>query len=88
MLGRATPDTSVPYVWSEQYDSVLQCVGTVEPGTEAEVLEVGPGLAALHVRDGELVGAALLDLRRQTGRVRRVLAASGSVDDARAALLR
>ena len=52
------------------------------------MLEVGQGLAALHVRDGRLVGAALLDLRKQAGRVRRVLAADGSVEDARAAVLR
>ena len=88
VLGSPTPDTSVPYIWSEQYDSILQCVGEVGPDTEADVLEVGPGLAALHVLDGRLVGAALLDLRRQTGRVRRVLAAEGSVEDARSALLR
>ena len=88
VLGTPTPDSSMPYVWSEQYDSILQCVGDVAPGTEAEVLEVGPGLAALHVQDGRLVGAALIDLRRHAGRVRRVLAAGGSVDDARAALLR
>ena len=88
VLGSPTADTSVPYIWSDQYDSTLQCLGEVQPDTEAEVLEVGQGMAALHVRDGRLVGAALLDLRKQVGRVRRVLAANGSVEDARAAVLR
>ena len=88
VLGRPTPDTSLPYVWSDQYDSTLQCLGEVGPDTESETLEVGAGLAALHTDGDRLVGAALLDLRRQTGRVRRVLAAAGSVDEAREALLR
>ena len=88
VLGRPTADTSVPYVWSDQYDSTLQCVGEVGPDTEREVLEVGAGLAALHLDGDRFVGAALLDLRKQAGRVRRVLAADGSAADARAALLR
>ncbi len=88
VLGTPTPDTSVPYIWSDQHGSTLQCVGAVGPDTETEVLEVGDGLAALHTDGDRLLGAVLLDARKLAGRVRRVLAATGTVDEARAALHR
>lgn len=88
VLGTPTPVTAVPYVWSDQYDATLQCLGQVAPGTETQVLRVGTGLAALHTDGERLLGAALVDLRRQAGRVRRVLLAGGDVEQARAAVLR
>lgn len=103
LLGDPTPDTSVPYVWSDQYDSTLQCVGEVGPHTEAEVHEVGIGLVALHRLDSadgdstgdrgggdgaRLGGAVLLDARRLAGRLRRVVASGGDLEQARAAVLR
>lgn len=88
VLGTPTPGRSVPYVWSDQYDATLQCVGEVSPTTEVEVHEVGNGLAALHAEDGRLTGAVLLDAKKLAGRVRRVLAGGGDLDEARAAVLR
>jgi len=82
------PHSRVSYVWSDQYDSTLQCVGEVAPGTEAEVFPVGPGLAALHADGDRLLGVALLDARRQAGRARKLLAAGSDLTQARAALLR
>ncbi|MCW2616548.1 MAG: NAD(P)/FAD-dependent oxidoreductase, partial [Frankiales bacterium] len=88
VLGTPTPDTSVPYVWSDQYDSTLQCVGEVAPGTETEVLQVGAGLVALHTDGDSFSGAVLLDAKKLAGRVRRVLSSGGSLNDARVAVQR
>lgn len=80
--------SAVPYVWSDQYDSTLQCVGEVVPDTEVEVLPIGAGLAALHADGDRLLGVALLDARRQAGRARKLLTAGSDLAQARAALLR
>ena len=88
VLGHPPTGTAVPYIWSEQHGSLLQCVGAVGPDTETDVFEVGAGLAALHTDGDRLLGASLLDLRRHAGRVRRVLASGGTIEAAREALLR
>ena len=84
--GEPEAPTSVPYVWSEQYDSILQCVGQTTPDTEVELLEIGAGLVALHADGDRLLGVALLDARKQTGRARRLLAAGADLATARATL--
>ena len=88
LAGTPTQDTSVPYIWSDQHGSTLQCVGAVSPSTETEVLEVGTGLAALHTDGDRLLGAVLLDARKLAGRVRRMLTAAEDLETVRATLQR
>lgn len=86
--GDLIPHTGVPYVWSDQYDVTLQCVGEIRPDTEVEVFEIGTGLAALHADGDRLRGVTLLDARKRAGRARRLLAAGSDLAQARADLLR
>jgi NADPH-dependent 2,4-dienoyl-CoA reductase/sulfur reductase-like enzyme len=88
LLDPSTPaHAPVPYVWSEQHGVLLQCVGAVEPQTEAELHDAPGGVVALHAAGDRLAGVALLDGRRLVGRARRLLRDGASLDEARAALL-
>ena len=90
VCGQPAEPSAAHYIWSDQYDATLQCIGEVGPTTEAEVIEVGAGLAALHwdSDDKRLLGVALLNLRKQAGRVRRLMSAGASLDEVRSAILR
>lgn len=84
--GEPVAQPRVPYVWSDQYGSTLQCVGETAPETEVELLQIGSGLAAVHADGDRLLGVALLDARKQAGRARRLLAAGADLATARATL--
>ena len=89
LTGTPPPHLPVPYVWSEQHGSLLQCLGEVAPGTEAEVHEVGEGLVALHADDaGRLLGVVTLDAKKQVSRGRKALREGADLETARALLLR
>lgn len=89
LTGTPPPHLPVPYVWSEQHGSLLQCLGDVAPDTEAEVHDVGTGLVALHADgDGRLRGVVTLDAKKQVSRGRKALREGADLETARSLLLR
>ena len=75
--------TTVPYAWSDVYGRRLQAVG-VTSGTDVEVVGDDSRWVALY-RDGDLLaGAFSVDLPGRIMKLRRVVAAGGTVAQARA----
>jgi hypothetical protein len=79
----------VPYFWSDQYGTKIQCVG--EPSASAEITRVltgpeGDRAMYLYSRAGRLVGALGFGLARAVMRLRPLVAEGVTVDDARHAL--
>ncbi|MEJ8279439.1 NAD(P)/FAD-dependent oxidoreductase [Pseudonocardia spirodelae] len=75
----AVPVTSVPSVWSDQYDTKIKTAGDLRGATEFVVIEEDPERPALVVearRDGELVGAVVFNRNRSMIGYQRTLAAA------------
>lgn len=90
-VGRAVADpaarkpfSTVPYAWSELYGHMLQAVGVTGDADEVRVIGSGHKWVALYRRGDRLRGAVCLDMQGRTMKLRRMLAASGSWNDATA----
>ncbi|MFI1386129.1 NAD(P)/FAD-dependent oxidoreductase [Embleya sp. NPDC020886] len=70
LLGQAAPYAPVGYVWSDQYEHKIHALGSWQPGAETRM--IGPSLACF-VREGQVVGAAGIDARREVMRLRKVI---------------
>ncbi len=75
---------NVPYFWSDQYDVKLQSLGLPEPDDDVTLLRVGPHqrLLAMYGRNGQLSGVVGFGVPRHVMRLRPMLAAASSYDDA------
>jgi 3-phenylpropionate/trans-cinnamate dioxygenase ferredoxin reductase subunit len=73
MLGASKPYNAIPWMWSDQYDKVIQAVGLVGPGQDVVVKELGrSGKAAFHFQRGRLtavVGYGAIGVVARTVRV-------------------
>ncbi|MXY01864.1 MAG: oxidoreductase [Acidimicrobiales bacterium] len=91
----AQPYSSVPFVWSDQYDARIQIAGHPDADDDVEVLvgsaaddpdtgspDSGRSFLAGYRRNGRLSGVMALDAIRPFVRFRRLLAAHPSWDDA------
>ncbi len=84
------PFVSVPYFWSDQYDTKMQMAGRYRPGDEMRWVERPedasgddkPRLVALFGRGGRLTGALTLNRPAKLVRYRRAIAERVSLDDA------
>jgi len=81
--------TEVPYFWSDQYGIKLQSLGTPSPGDDIEVLAVGPHkrLLALYGAAGTFSGVVGFGVPRHVMRMRSLLAARASFDEAVASVV-
>ena len=85
LMGQGKPLDEVHYFWSDQYDRKFQMLGRPEPDDDVELMSVGPGgdrLLAVYGRDGRVTGVIGASAPRWVMRMRQLLAASGSYDDA------
>ena len=85
LLGADVSHDPVPYVWSEQYGVTLQVAGLPGPDDDVTVLRVGPTadlLAAVYGRDGHCTGVLVGGAPRVFSRLRKLLAAGASYDEA------
>lgn len=91
----AQPYSSVPFVWSDQYDARIQVAGHPDADDDVEVLvgsaeadqaagspDSGRSFLAGYRRDGRLSAVMALDAIRSFVRFRRLLASHPSWDDA------
>lgn len=61
----------LPYFWSDQHGSKLQCLGSPGPSDELRVLrDDEQGFLAVHLRDGIVTGVAALDMPLALNRCR------------------
>jgi NADPH-dependent 2,4-dienoyl-CoA reductase/sulfur reductase-like enzyme len=75
MLGRGTAYAELPWIWSDQYDLNLQVLGSPESDVPVVLrgsLE-GGRLAAFHLRQGQLVGATLVNDGRHKAPIRKLI---------------
>ena len=75
----------VPYFWSDQYGTKIQCVGDADPAAEITRLVTGKNgdrPLYLYGREGRLVAAVGFGLPAVVTRLRRLIAEGASVDDA------
>lgn len=87
LLGAAEPFAPVPFVWSDQYDVRIQCVGRFGPTDEMVLLDGALEdyrFAAAFGRNGRLVGALGFSRPRLVMRLRRLIAERASLAAARA----
>lgn len=78
----------VPYVWSDQYEHIIQIAGRCSAGDRVEIVNGSVDefqFVALYTRGPHLVGAMGLDSKRALLKVRQVLVRNGSPEDARVA---
>jgi 3-phenylpropionate/trans-cinnamate dioxygenase ferredoxin reductase subunit len=86
--GQPAPFTPVPFVWSDQYDRKIQCVGVV--GAHAHI-HIAHGtlddrqFVALFGVEGRIVGALGFNRARHVMQYRRMIAERATWDDAIAA---
>lgn len=83
--GEAAPFTTVPYFWSDQYDTKIQFVGRCTAGDEVRVVDgsMADGrFVALFRRGDRLFGALAFNRPRLLMGYRRLIAAAASWDDA------
>jgi 3-phenylpropionate/trans-cinnamate dioxygenase ferredoxin reductase subunit len=89
VAGTATPFDSVPYFWSDQYDAKLQSLGTCAPADELHVvwgsLDEPKWVGLLH-DGGQLTGVVGMRAPGRVMKLRRLLAATASYDEALASL--
>ncbi|MCK9518461.1 MAG: FAD-dependent oxidoreductase [Dehalococcoidia bacterium] len=74
--GAGEPHSTVPYVWSDQYDISIQVYGHPRPGDEVEVVLDEPDagkVLALFGRDGKLSAAAGWGVRPRLTRLNQLL---------------
>jgi len=77
--------SSVPFVWSDQYDVKIQCVGHVSGDDDVEVVDGSLDehrFVALFGRDGRLTGAVAFSRPRLLMQYRRLLVDGASYADA------
>lgn len=87
LLGRACADRPVvPYLWSDQYDVKIQCLGRPQPGDVAHLVhDDGADFLAYYERDGVLVGVAGAGLPEAVRAARAAIAAGVPIGDVLAA---
>ena len=80
--------TEVPYFWSDQYGVKLQSLGTPSPTDDIKVMSVGPKkrLFALYGAGGSLTGVVGFGVARHVMRMRSLLAARATFDEALATM--
>jgi NADPH-dependent 2,4-dienoyl-CoA reductase/sulfur reductase-like enzyme len=87
--GEPAPFAPVPYVWSEQYDSMIQVVGRAAADDTVHVVHGGleePSFLAVVERAGSMVAAVGVNETRRTMRCRKLVGARPAIDDALAAV--
>ncbi|MFI6705099.1 NAD(P)/FAD-dependent oxidoreductase [Nonomuraea sp. NPDC050478] len=63
--------SDVPYFWSDQHGSKLQCLGTPDPSDDLRVMRDDEhGFLAVYTRDGIVTGVAALDMPLALNRCR------------------
>ncbi|WP_052059954.1 NAD(P)/FAD-dependent oxidoreductase [Rhodococcoides fascians] len=80
-------DAEVPYMWTDQFELKVQLLGLVRQTDDLDILdqqgETDPGnLVGVYSRNGIISGGVLVDQPQILGKMRQIVAASGSVDDA------
>jgi NADPH-dependent 2,4-dienoyl-CoA reductase/sulfur reductase-like enzyme len=73
----APPFASVPYFWSDQYESKIQFLGHASPDDEVAVVEGSPDdgrFVAAYGRQGRMVGALLFNRPARIARFRALIA--------------
>ncbi len=88
---RAEPFAPVPYVWSDQYQTKIQCLGLFSGQDEVHVVKgdlEGGKLLALYARDNELTGALAFSMPRELMGYRPLLERGASLEEALAAVAR
>lgn len=76
--GERTELTEVPYFWSDQYDSKIQCLGLPSPDDELTIADgcLGSGrFLGLFAREGLLTGGVAIGMPAPLARCRRAIAA-------------
>jgi NADPH-dependent 2,4-dienoyl-CoA reductase/sulfur reductase-like enzyme len=83
LLGQeASPVSSVPYFWSDQYDVKIQCLGEPEADDTVHVVEDdGRKFLAFYERDGVLVGVVGGGMPGKVMKVRSKIAAGAPISD-------
>jgi 3-phenylpropionate/trans-cinnamate dioxygenase ferredoxin reductase component len=83
--GRTATLTTAPFFWSEMFDTKVQVVGRVSPGTEIEVVPGRNGaFLAVAIDRGLAVGAIGFDQPRLMAGFRRMLVSPTALTEARA----
>lgn len=72
----------VPYFWSDQFGVKIQALGFVDPGDTAHRVEPGGRTVLLYVRSGVLRAVVGFSAAKQVMRLRPLIAAGASLDDA------
>jgi len=82
IAGTEVPDATVPWFWSDQYDSKLQMVGLAPAGTQwiSRHSRSGEGLSCFFVDAGRLRAAQCLDAAGDFMVAKRLIAAGRPVD--------
>ena len=82
---QAEPYAPVPYFWSDQYETKIQCVGHLQPGDEVRVVDGSiedRKFVAVYGRAGRLVGALGFSRPKLVLAYRRLIAEGASFDAA------
>jgi phthalate 3,4-dioxygenase ferredoxin reductase subunit len=82
ITGQAQPYRHIPYVWSHQYGRKIQLIGRVSPGHKPTVVTSGGRFVAVYGAEDTLTAAVTLDMPRLMPRIRRLIAANATVDEA------
>jgi 3-phenylpropionate/trans-cinnamate dioxygenase ferredoxin reductase subunit len=85
----AEPFAPVPYVWSDQYQTKIQCLGLFSGQDEVHIVKgdlEGGKLLALYARDNELTGALAFSMPRELMSYRPLLERGASLKEALAAV--
>ncbi|MFJ9818550.1 NAD(P)/FAD-dependent oxidoreductase [Streptomyces sp. NPDC101151] len=76
LLGDATPFASVPYFWTDQYDTKIQAYGVFPPGATPRIVHGDPSdghFAAAYGHHGRVVGVLGWNAPRQVRTLRRLV---------------
>ena len=87
VLGASWEDDAVelaetPYFWSDQYDVKMQAVGLLSPDADIEVITLPRGQLIIYCRGGVLVGALGFSAARTIMRLRPLIAARATREQA------
>ncbi|MBE9373265.1 FAD-dependent oxidoreductase [Saccharopolyspora sp. HNM0983] len=69
ILGAPQPYAPVPYLWTDQYDTKIQILGTLPPGSDVDIVEgavEGPRFVARYRHDGVVTGVLGWNMPKQT----------------------
>ncbi len=89
LLGSREPFSTVPYVWSDQYDVKIQLLGIPRPTDDCEVLEGSfeeGSCLAVYGRQGSFTAAIGFHKARSLMRLRPLFLRGATFDEARTAL--